>query len=186
MRFSSDTIKIKLKQSIDLFIVFLIFLPFIAFADQICDPGVIPTTPNNRFHNIGDGTVTDLHTELMWQRCSIGQSGVDCSTGRTVGVTWDLALQEAINLNKLGGFAGYNDWRLPNVKELRSLVERACYGPAINLTVFPNSIGSFYWSSSPDVSFSDKAWYVSFHTGVSKAIFRHYDYNVRLVRDGTP
>ncbi|QEW05735.1 BspA family leucine-rich repeat surface protein [Nitrincola iocasae] len=124
-----------------------------------------------------DGTVMDRVTELIWQRCSIGQvwTGDTCE-GSAIGFT----LTEARELNEQG-------WRLPNVSELRTLVycsNTDQYGmsenftscsssifdytsPAINTDVFPNiPTSSEYWTSSPDSYGYGGAWYVSFIGGM--------------------
>jgi hypothetical protein len=62
----------------------------------------------NRFIDNGNGTVTDAATGLMWQKSDGGR-----------GMDWQKALKYADSL-KLGG---YTDWRLPNAKELQSIVD---------------------------------------------------------------
>jgi hypothetical protein len=59
----------------------------------------------------------------MWMRCALGQNwnGATC-TGSGQAYTWQAALQAAEG----SSFAGYSDWRLPDIKELSSIVEQAC------------------------------------------------------------
>jgi hypothetical protein len=157
-------------------------LPVITLA-QTCQTASIPaTTPTNRFTVNNNGTVSDSKTGLMWKKCSEGQSGADCSGGSAATYTWQLALQQAQTVNNGGGFAGYSDWRVPNVKELLSIVEEQCVSPAINLTVFPNTPSNLYWSSSPNANDSYSAWGVGFYSGYSYySLKSNYSY-VRLVR----
>jgi hypothetical protein len=128
-------------------------------------------------------TVTDKVTALMWKRCPESLSGSDCA-GVPERYTWKVALENA----KTSEFAGYEDWRLPNVKELMSLVSRNRYAPAINSARFPNTPGtvtsSGFWSSSPTSRSSINSWQVSFYQGIHQG--RHRTANpsyVRLVRD---
>ena len=85
---------------------------------------------------------------------------------------------------------GYDDWRLPNIKELTSIVEEACYNPAINLTIFPEPKDSEeteydYWTSTN--YFLNKALKVRFKDGFYTYNFkRDQTYRVRLVRGGQP
>lgn len=151
---------------------------------QTCNSAIIHTTPDSRYQDHGDDTITDLQTGLMWLRCSLGQSGVLCNTGTAIRLTWELALQQGESINSSGGFAGYSDWRLPNKKELESLVEEACHSPAINNTNFPNTSNAAFWSSSPDSSRSSSAFAVHFSNGYSARYSRSSSYYVRLVRDG--
>ena len=158
-----------------------------ALIAQTCRDGIIPTAPDSRFQNNGDGTVSDLQTGLMWQHCSVGQSGDDCETGAISNFTWDLALQYPASVNSSGGFAGHSDWRLPNRNELVSLVEEACVSPAINQTLFPNTPSAIFWTSSPyggaDSLSATNNWIVDFEFGRSNVFtFRDESYNVRLVR----
>lgn len=62
----------------------------------------------NQFVDNGDGTISDLNTGLMWQQADDGNF-----------YDWENALSTAENLN----LAGYTDWRLPNPKELHSIVD---------------------------------------------------------------
>ena len=148
------------------------------------------TTPTAQFTIHGDGTVTDKRTGLMWKQCLIQYSGGDCSIGSLEYYTWQAALQATEALNSSGGFAGYTDWRLPNIKELRSIVEYQCDSPAINLDVFPNTqIFHEIWTSSPSALYEFSAWSVDFHNGYSdeNIIYSSGFYlglHVRLVRSG--
>lgn len=117
---------------------------------QSCKPSQItPTHPEGQYLDNGDGTITDVVNALMWSKCSLGQanSGASCSGTPTHYVTWSDALAAA-NGNK--SFAGHNDWRLPNIKELGDLVERSCFSPAIDLTTFPSTPDAAYWSNTID------------------------------------
>lgn len=161
--------------------VMLLLLSSIANG-QICNSAVLPTAPDNRYQDNGNGTVTDLHTGLMWQQCSVGLSGSDCSIGNAYSFSWERALQDPGILNTEGGLAGFVDWRLPNLNELHSLVEFACHSPAINVNYFPNTLSGNYRSSSPAVTAST-IWNVNFKTGHSRDFsYRNSDAYVRFVR----
>ncbi len=147
-----------------------------------CSANVQATAPDQRFIiDAANGLVTDKVTGLIWQRCSLGQSGSDCSGGSASTHNWQAALQAAED----NSFAGYNDWRLPNIKELRSILEDRCYNPATNSAVFPNTIEEAYWSASPSAASSAGAWGVYFSSGNDYYDYKYSDYYVRLVRGGS-
>ena len=110
------------------------------------------------FTDNGDGTVTDTVTGLTWQQ-----------DDDTVVKTWEEALTYCEGLELP---TGQNDWRLPNIKELRSIVDNTTHSPAINLTYFPNTNFGDYWSSTHGWTYSHHgggyvpsgAWSVSFST----------------------
>jgi len=100
----------------------------------------------NSFLDNGDGTVTDGTTGLMWQRDDSGE-----------GVIWEDALAACETLE----LAGHDDWRLPNAKELQSIVDygrspgstgSAAIDPVFNTTGIVNEAGQAdfpcYWSGS--------------------------------------
>ena len=121
----------------------------------------------NLFQNNNDGTISDLATGLMWQQTDNG-SGMD----------WEHALDYAKTQNN-ANYLGHNDWRLPNTKELQSLVDytRSPYATnsaAINAlftcTGILNDGGKadypYYWTSTSAISTANgtypSAWYVAF------------------------
>lgn len=153
-----------------------------AWAAQVCKYDSIPATaPASRFTDNGDGTVTDKATGLQWKRCAEGQtwSGGVC-TGSATGHTWQAALQ----LAEGASYADKDDWRLPNLTELGSIVEEACYDPAIDLAVFLGTPSAAFWSSSPTAYNPDNAWLVSFWYGFDAHYGKGNDVRVRLVRGG--
>ena len=141
---------------------------------------VCPSWPSGERFSVTDAEVNDVRTGLTWKRCSEGQSwsGINC-TGTAKTSTHEEALSLAKGANPSQSATG---WRLPNVKELGSLADKGCNFPAIDKAVFPDSPGSFTWSSSPDVGKPAYAWGVNFTEGQSYVRERVKLGNVRLVR----
>lgn len=137
-----------------------------------------PSVPTaSRFSiNIAGDEVTDSKTALVWARCSVGQSwnGSACTgTGTESYLTHQAALQHA---------AAQTGWRLPNVKELSSLMDEGCQNPVIDSAAFPNTPSTWFWSSSPYMSFTGVARGVDFGDGGVVNGGRGNAYAVRLVR----
>ena len=112
----------------------------------------------------GNGTVTDSATGLIWQKCSAGQGTTlgNCSTGSISDYSWSSAITYCESLT----LGGRSDWRLPNVNELRSIVNYASTSsPRIDSITFPSTVDLFYWSSSTYVLNTSIAWGVFFRTG---------------------
>lgn len=165
-------------------IICLFFLTNV-HAAQTCKPTSIPaSTPDSQLLDNGNGTISDIKTGLMWKKCVEGVFGNGCDTGTPSTFTWQRALEQPAFVNNGSGFAGYYDWRLPNFKELTSIVERQCYDPAINLNRFPNTPSSYVWSGSPHAYYSVYAWVVHFGNGYSVNRSRSGNRHVRLVRGG--
>lgn len=146
---------------------------------------VVEATPSSDFIVHGNGTVTHTKTGLMWKQCAEGLSGATCVSGEAPLMTWTDALAAAANST----FAGYDDWRLPNHKELLSIVETCGYLPAINQEIFPNTILLWappwdYWSASSYVNNPAFARSVEFLIGSDNIDVRTAYYYVRLVRGG--
>lgn len=116
------------------------------------------STVSNRYSYSGDGSqVTDSKTGLVWQRCVAGMSwsGTTC-TGTATTYTHEAALAYAKT---------QTGWKLPNVKELGSIVDRTRSNPAIDSTAFPATPAGYTWSASPYAGYSHDAWYVYFDDG---------------------
>lgn len=93
-------------------------------------------------------TVLDAKTGLSWMR----QADL---TGKAV--TWQQALDAVRQLNQQRPGA-FNDWRLPNIRELESLVDLSCHSPAVRAAGCFESIQLFYWSSTTSVYEPSYAW----------------------------
>ncbi len=112
----------------------------------------------------GDGTVTDNTTGLMWKKCSQGKTGATCATGALSFVNQRTALASC----EADTTGGYTDWRLPNIKELFSIVDFGRIYPAANPVFdFSSGGGVQYWSSTSyqDPDYDDYALYVDFDDG---------------------
>jgi hypothetical protein len=112
--------------------------------------------PTPRFTDNGDGTVTDGLTELMWTEDANLPVGTK---------TWQEALDYVAELNK-SAYLDYNDWRLPNRKELQSLTDFSQFSPALQSpNPFNNVQTTYYWSSTNCIPCTDFAWAVSMLSG---------------------
>ena len=162
------------------FVMLALFSPWVQA--QTCVAGIQASNPTSVYVvDSANGTVTDTRTGLMWDRCARGLSGVGCATGTASTFTWQAVLNAAATI---GAYKGYNDWRLPNLKELRSLVEECRINPSINEFAFPNAPASFFWSGSPDAGNANFALGVYFGFGSAGIDLRSSANQVRLVRAG--
>jgi hypothetical protein len=124
------------------------------------------------YQDNGDGTVTDTWTGLMWQQ---GDDQNDDG-----GRVWEdaLAYCEALDLAK------HQDWRLPNYRELASLVDYSRYNPSIDPLFFECRSGG-YWSGSTYINSPGYAWNVYFSYGYKDwPVKDHGIFYVRCVRGG--
>ena len=117
----------------------------------------------NDFVDNNDGTITDNATGLMWEQDDNGE-----------GLNWEAALAYA----EASTYAGYDDWRLPNIKELQSMADYSGIFPAIgsvfNASGLTNEAGNadypYYWSGTTNPYINPKegddagyyyAWYLA-------------------------
>ena len=113
----------------------------------------------------GEQVVTDSVTGLIWQKTYVTSK------------TWQQALAYCESLS----YGGQSDWRLPNKKELMSLVNYERYRPASD---FPNMPSNWFWSSSTYVGSTNYAWYVYFNDGDVNSNNKTNNYYARCVRGG--
>lgn len=97
------------------------------------------SSANAGFVDNGNGTISDTGTELMWQKDTARDGD-----GNYDSMTWE----EALSYCEENTLAGFDDWRLPTIKELNSIVDYEKYPPGINTTYFPNTTSGAYWSST--------------------------------------
>ncbi len=146
---------------------------------QTCSANIQKTKPDSQYRISPDGTeVTDTKTGLIWQRCALGMSWVgNTCAGTATNYTWENALAQAASVASSTQVA----WRLPNEKELKSLVETACTWQAVNEIIFPATPADA-WSSSAFASGTNNAWYVNFDVGNNGQYGKSDGLAVRLVR----
>ena len=130
----------------------------------------------------GDQTISDPNTKLMWQKCSYGQSGNDCS-GSAMPAGWADSISYCeTQIGTSGTFAGYGDWRLPNINELVSIVDDTKgTGPLIDIAKFPGTGSSYYWSSTNYSSSALRVWFNDGNVTISSKSDSNYNY-IRCVR----
>lgn len=121
------------------------------------------------FKDNGTGTITDMITNLVWQKHDQGAAAA-----------WEDAIKRCEELT-LGGFS---DWRLPNIKELRSIVDSRTYAPAAFIPYFPGTRTDSYWSSTTYAANPASAWLVNFWHGEVDASSKGTAFFVRCVRGG--
>ncbi|HSA33462.1 MAG TPA: DUF1566 domain-containing protein [bacterium] len=110
----------------------------------------------------GEVIVTDKTTGLIWTKDYYGGG-------------WEFALYYCENLD----YGGATDWRLPNVEELKSLIDDTIHSPA---SKFPGIPSGSFWSSSSSAFSTDYAWYVDLASGDVLTNFKAGDYYACCVR----
>jgi hypothetical protein len=111
--------------------------------------------PNGHDYDAGPEIVVDNVTGLVWQRY------VE-STGRS--------LAQAVSYCESLVLGGYDDWRLPTLIELVSIVDFSKANPAIDRQAFDGTPVAAFWSSSPLVGDTSYGWRVNFVAGTTDII----------------
>lgn len=152
---------------------------------QWCNISLFASSPTHSFTVNSLGTALDRKTNLEWKVCAEGQiwSLGDC-IGSASFHNWQQALDVPNALNASEGYAGKSDWRLPNIKELATIMEHRCSFPSINQAVFfeYNEDEALYWSASPDKKNEALSWALDFSYEFLHRYQRWQTLQVRLVR----
>ncbi len=142
-------------------------------------------SPSKRYSTVGNFPITDCvkdeTTGLTWEgKPAAGQraSGNEYSNWGDGSSGDASSYMEQVNVR---GLCGYTDWRLPTKDELTGLVVEGV-SPTINVTWFPNTVASWYWTSSPYKDIVGIAWVVFFSDGVVSGGKRGGSASLRLVR----
>jgi hypothetical protein len=113
--------------------------------------------------------VIDTSTNLMWQ---------DNIDANTTSKSWIDAIKYCESLS----LGGYNDWRLPNVNELESIIDYNSSNPAIS-NIFKYVASEFYWSSTSAYNYNNNAIDIFFDDGENSEDDKQDAENFRCVRD---
>jgi len=115
---------------------------------QTCRLEMYPTAPSSGFDTgVAAGYACQKGMGLLWRRCPVGWNwdGGECVSATPQARSWSATLTQ------VAGFTenAWSDWRLPNIKELNSIIERRCSNPAVDTRVFPVVPTGDLWSASP-------------------------------------
>jgi len=161
---------------------------------------------------MAQGMWRDPATNMIWMRCSLGQTwtGSTC-TGEASKHEWQAAQDAVAAMNRNGGFGGYSDWVVPHIEDFSSI--RYCstvfedtidipskaggtktigfyckdddhQRPTIDQVSFPNTPEGWFWSASPSADSDAAAWFVYFGNSYTNLSFKDVGKYVRAVRAG--
>jgi hypothetical protein len=142
-----------------------------------------------RFVDNGDGTVTDRLTNLMWEKkCQ----GAGCSFDHNVHtkLDWKSAASwwlDKLNSDRLRGYAGHANWRLPTIRELQTILIEPwpCRSnPCIDERLFGAGLTGAgpYWSALSLTHNPTRGWHVGFNNGKAETEAKRTSFYVRAVR----
>jgi len=169
--------------------------PFLAQKDDgivqpvaVDDDGTLKLGTPLRYRDNGDGTVTDLNTRLMWEKKVGGSGCLRCVNDESY--RWSIGIEDGAQKSiwdwlddlNASNFAGHSDWRIPNVRELHSIVHYGLSSPSLDPVFGPSAVS--YWSSTTrgGVSGFNDAAYVDFEAGEVRFEFKLSGNAVRAVR----
>lgn len=175
-------------------------------AVPVADDASFRTGLAARWQDHGDGTITDLQTGLMWEKKSDGgprlhdvHEAFRWSSDEEATI-WDWL--DALNSDGGKGFAGYSDWRIPNIKELQSIVDYEVFNPAVPRPFHGPGCGlgcdnvrapdcsctamSGYWSSTTYAGGAERGLVLLFNLGLAGDRGKDEPSHVRAVRNAVP
>ena len=117
-------------------------------------------------------------------------AGAGMAIDNKTGLTWQdnrfvdserVTYAQAEKLCKQMRLGGYDDWRIPTIYELLTIVDYTKYDPAL-LDGFSVAESNYYWSSTQYMGDPDKVWGVEFKDGSTDGNGKGYDRRIRCVR----
>jgi hypothetical protein len=123
----------------------------------------------SRFVINTNGTISDTHTGLMWQKDDFQNP-----------LTWEEAITQFNDLV----LANHTDWRMPTREELRSIVDYSRITPSIFVNEFPNTVLGNYWTSTAHPFQENHVWCIHFYNGNDNYQSKNNAYFSRAVRGG--
>ncbi len=171
---------------------------------NVPDDGSLRRAMPLRYRDNGDGTITDLAAGLMWEKKCDGCAtlhevsyGYAWSGDGVQTTIWDWL--EAVNRENGTGFAGYSDWRIPNAKELFTILNFERFNPSVSPAFDGQDCGSgcsdtrsthcsctgmsYHWTSTTFADFPAHAVVVGFHLPLVGDRHKAMPLYVRAVRD---
>ena len=128
-----------------------------------CRTDIAPTASIDTAFMVGgdvpEGYACQPQTGLLWRRCPLGQEWSEAEqtcSGLSAARDWALSLTAAQAYRDDADVA--SAWRIPNVKELTSMIERRCVNPAADTRVFPSVPDGKIWSSSARDEGASEVW----------------------------
>jgi hypothetical protein len=164
------------------------------------DDGTVRAGAALSYVDNGDGTITDVNTGLMWEKKSDDGGLHDkddpyyWSGDGSQETIWNWL--DDVNAEGGSGFADHSDWRIPNVKELQSIIDYERSNPSVDpvfylgcapgctVTTCSCTASSFYWSVTSFAYFPGFAWFVFFGYGYVLGFGKDGYGHVRAVRGG--
>jgi len=156
----------------------------------VADDGTLKLGLPLKYRDNGDGTVTDLNTGLMWEKKVPGAGCLHCVDDQDyrwwVSDVSEKSLWDWLDTLNASNFAGHSDWRIPNVRELISIVHFGYFDPAIDPILRPITYPAYWTSTSRgtlggNINDSD-AYYVDSQRGGVGLDFKFSGKSVRAVR----
>ncbi len=143
----------------------VLLMPAVAAANCSLLAGNAAVTPDSRFSDNGNGTITDGGTALMWTKAPIAGGPYTQSQAQT-----------QADASTVGSHV---DWRLPTRAELGSIIETGCSNPALNTTFFTLGTSTTFWTAE---TVGAAGFGVDFTHGISQTESSGTPKAVRLVR----